>query len=266
MCDMFAPRQRQFVLHLDSRDRDKTAYPSPSDYKLPLHRTYREVSEVRLLSAELPASVCAFSSAQGNTSMDVRVTASAADLVGRQQTVSIPDGNYDRDSMAAALEAAMQAAFGHEFTASIDAASGVLDIASSVPEEQVLVQPGAKTSGGGLAGALGFTQSASKGDRPVELEPLPFLLLALDAQLNQMDTSAASGAQMFAKLLLRAREARGGVVCVDRDAVISSEGPLPQPLGRLDRMTVSWRTRSGAAVDFRGREHSFTLLVRAEHV
>lgn len=262
---------RRVALFVDSRDRDETVSPTPANYRLMLPTSYREVSEIHLVGAELPrAAVHAFSAARGNVTLAARIVLSG--VPAAPITVTLPTGTYaDETAVAAALQAALITAFGteggtRELTVSViwgaaGGPGGVLSITSNLAGEVVQILKGTA-----CASALGFTDAAaSQATRPPRLARPPYLLLDLEpTDLSQAHTTNTNSVtRTFAKVPLAGMvTADGEYTIVDRVTLAGNECVLPVPLARLDRITVSWRYPEGGLVDFvSAADHSFTLLV-----
>jgi len=86
------------LLNVDSRFRDLTQSSSSCDFLIRLPRTYKNVITLRMSSIELPNTWYAFSKEHGNTS-----------LLFDGVHVCISEGNYDPDTISAALENAILA-------------------------------------------------------------------------------------------------------------------------------------------------------------
>lgn len=111
------PQPVRVTFHIDSRDRDYDLYPSSSQFVVELPEMLKNVRSAVLVTAELPITYYVFSAARGTNSLRVTLGAVTRD-------VTIPDGNYTTSTMAAALKAALEAAFaGTTFTVTFDAAS-----------------------------------------------------------------------------------------------------------------------------------------------
>lgn len=265
---------------VDSRDRDFRKFPRPNAYRVRLPRTYRGVLRARLVSAEIPSSFLMFSQALRNTSMVVTVDQTS-------RTVTIPDGNYDAQSLACELVTALQIAFeDYVFGAELDALTMAFKarcepaardvVAEAIAGgQQTHVSWSVDTTTGvergdtdwGLAYYLGFPKgvvTASEdgviaGQGVVVTNPLTYVVLDI-RELSAVDEGgmygAAVGKGCFAKIPLRG----GSFEHVFRDAEsATSPVDMTPPIPRLETLTVTFRSHAGHVLDFRGVEHSFVL-------
>jgi hypothetical protein len=251
------------TLHIDSRDREYDAFPSPHTYRLALPRTYYNVTEARLLTAEIPSSFYVFEASRGVTSLRIRVGGIPTDII-------VPDGNYTNSSIASMLTTFLNAAYlGKTFVVAVDQATMKLVIrCSSNPTISIDVDTtvycdDTKVTGWGLGYYLGFdpmTVRSSSGTmvspRVVSLNPQTYLVLDI-AELNNADEIGQRGA--FAKIPFDTNSFGYAFY----DAIAQGTPPIAQvpTIPRLDRLTISFRFHDGSPINFNDVEHSFTLSI-----
>lgn len=254
------------TLLVQSACRNVATYPSPGAYVLSLPFFYRNVRRAKLVSAEIPRSFYVFRASAGNTSVTVTVG-------GVAKAVTIPDGNYDPATMAAALQAALVAAFpAPAFAASVSATSNRLTISTTSTSFSLLasVTRSADPVHWGLAKHLGFasagatyasTANALTGDIPMDPDYVKYLVLDI-TEFNTVDDLFTSGNKSaFVKLQLSRAAAFAPIVYKESDICSYSRADLVPSIGKLDRLTVRWRYPDGTPVDFNGAEHSFALVL-----
>lgn len=264
---------------VDSRDRNFQKYPRPNGYRVRLPRTYRHVVSARLVSAEIPSSFLVFSEAMRNTSMVVIVNQTS-------KVVTIPDGNYDAQSLACEVTMALQTAFSdHTFGAEVDALTMAFKmscepstrdvVAEAVSHSRQYVAWGVDTTNNvergdtdwGLAYYLGFPKGVVTDSVDgvvvspgvVVTNPLTYVVLDID-ELSGVDEGgmygAAVGRGCFAKIPLSG----GSFEHVFRDAESATAAVDMKPtVPKLETLTLTFRSHAGHVLDFRGVEHSFVL-------
>lgn len=105
--------ERSFLFVVDSAMRDKTAYPTPSDYVISLPMPLRNVFALDLVDATVPRTEYTVEKTSNTVVFAVShgyATAEAAYRAGAAITATIMPGNYNLDSLVETLSAAMVAA------------------------------------------------------------------------------------------------------------------------------------------------------------
>jgi hypothetical protein len=263
-----------YVLLVDSRDRDYAVYPSPSEYRVTLPREYRNVVSAKLVNIDVPNSFFVFSRAAGNVSMDVSVYSSADGPALATREVTLPDGNYDTATMAAALVAALDAAFASvpaEFAVTFDASTLRMSLTCTqgllVELDSTRSQKPIDTEWG-LGYFLGFRKGASgrsarlTSPGVVTLNPWTYIVMEID-DLNAVEIGSRGGREsrsVFAKLTLSGNSWE--VITLHRSCIVTGERALAAPVPRLTQMSVRFRFHDGRLVDFNDVEHSFSVHLR----
>lgn len=260
----------KYILHVDSRDRDATAYPNPATYRVSLPRRLKNVTGAKLLSAEVPFTFYVFSAALGNTSLAVSLNGAAA-------TLSIPDGNYTGSTIAAAVQAALAAAYpGFAFAVSIDAASLRTTIACQ-QGGTLVVDATADSGRSSLAYALGFQEGAALASATgsvtspnvVNLNPYTYVVLCIAEFQSStvLETglggdALANGAPAFAKLPFQGSIYDYNFVGTGSEFQALPEVRMLPARASVAHLTIELRFHDGALIDFNGTgEHSFSLMV-----
>lgn len=253
------PQAVRTTIHLDSRDRNYTAYPSSSEFVIELPETLKNVSSAVLVTAELPLSYYVFSSARGNTSLSVSLGATS-------HTITIPDGNYTAATMQTALQAALDTAFGPAaVTVAISATTMKCTFSGSGTVSVSTVGAADKATEWGLGYYLGFPRNAVTsgtnavtGTRVVFTNPENYLLIDIE-ELNGVSQTAlyaagGSGRRSFAKVTLTGDNYSYNYW----DKTLTYVDARPQ-LAKLDKLRVSIRFHDGTLVDLNGGEWSMSI-------
>lgn len=263
------------TLIVDSRDRDYAKYENPSYYKIELPRAYYNVKTIKLLTCEIPQSFFVFSSALGNTSIIVSLYDSFDALI--TNTITIPDGNYELDTIASALKSSLDLAFfSSDVTFYVNVDPSTLKITISCVQGNTIVidtTPAKVAStlvtGWGLAYNLGFTKntvltgSSITCQGVVSLDPYMYVLLDLK-DLGRIDECSVNqpgnGGQVFAKIPIHCSTNFRNIIN-HGNACISSKQPFIPPISSITTMTVHFRFHDGNTIDFNNVDHSFSLEI-----
>lgn len=252
------------TLHVDSVDRSYDAYPNPNSYVITLPKTYYNVVEARLLTAEFPNSFYVFRAAANTTTIRVALDATSAD-------VTIPDGNYNDVTIAEALVDALEVAFpGETFTVAVDEVTLALTIectsspAATVSIDTTVHCDASKRTNWGLGYYLGFEPSAvSSGTggvtspRVVSLNPYTYFMLDI-TELNGADEYGMM--KTFCKIPVDV-SSFGYMYYNATSFGAPAVRPHNSRIARLTQLTVSVRFHDGTPVDFNDVEHSFSIVL-----
>lgn len=251
---------KRATILVDSRDRDYSRFPTPSEYVVTLPQVFHNVSNAVLMSAELPATYYVFAADRGTTSLDVSVG-------GVKRTVAIPDGNYTFTTMASALKSSLEAAFaGSTFTVTFNAVTSKCQIAVS-PSAAIEVDctRATKPTGWGLGYYLGFAKGVVTsgtgsvvGAGVANMNPETYMVIHIE-ELNNVSHAAIYGEgghnrKAFAKVPMCHPTFQYSFY--DKQLMCNEQRP---PLSKLDRLSISIRFHDGTLVDFHGAEHSLTI-------
>lgn len=240
---------------IDSRDRDITKYPNPSEYVIDLPTIYKNVTSARLVSAELPSSYYVFSSSKGNTTLKINISSPAL-----SRSITIPDGNYGLANLEVVLQSAINAAFSNDgvtFEVAVDRTTYKMTITCSNASKIV----GIDTTGQSLAYYLGFKSGGTGtgfvvGSGVVSLNPETYILISIDP-LDRVDEAGANGGgdRVFAKIPISVNSF--DVAMYDKQLTCNTILP---PIAKLDKMRVRMRFHgSSSLIDFNGADHSLTI-------
>ena len=251
---------------LDSRDRDFTKFPTPSDYVIKLPKTYNNITSARLVSAEIPRSYYVFTAAAGNTTMKFTMSGS---IVPGPTSITIPDGNYGLATIVVAIKTALDLAFvadAKTFTVAIDASNSKTTITCSDASKTLTITT---TTTRDLSYYLGFSvNSTAAGVASVtspnvaSLNPESYILISIDP-LDRVDEAIVDGYgggdRVFAKVPIAGHSdtTSCGVCCYDKQ--LTCNAILP-PIAKLDQVRVRMRFHgSSSLIDFNGADHSLTI-------
>lgn len=264
------PQATRTTVHVDSRDRDFELHPGSSAFVVKLPEALKNVRSALLVTVELPMTYYVFSAARGTASVDM-------EFDGNAITATIPDGNYDSASMAAALKAAISSAVGAGYSAymadlSVTIDSATLKCTISHPTLPLKIRPTSspKVTEWGLGYFLGFPKAGTAaatsvtGTSVVKLNPENYVLLDI-VELNGLKQGAmysggGVGAHTFAKVPLNGNSYDYNFY--DKTLTHVEQRPL---LARLEKLTVALRFHDGSIVDLNGCEWSFSVEFACTH-
>lgn len=98
----FELNKHHTIVVIDSRDRDTTVYPTPSDYVIELDEELQDVVSAELVTAKIP-----FKSYVINTNNN-QLTVNSTGVI---KTITLEPANYDASSLASALQNDLNNAF-----------------------------------------------------------------------------------------------------------------------------------------------------------
>ena len=108
--------EKSFLFVVDSAMRDKLAYPTPSDYVVPLPMPLRNVFSVDLVDATIPRTEYSVERATNTLVIAVTqafATIDAARAAGAAVSVSVPPGNYNVLQLIEVIDSAHEQALHH---------------------------------------------------------------------------------------------------------------------------------------------------------
>ena len=249
-----------YVVSVDSRDRDVARFPGAGHYDVALPRRYTNVERVELLEAAVPTTFYVYDAS--NTSVLVKLV-DGAGTVAEEATVTIPAGNYTSSTLVAAFQTALNAAFTPDMTAAVDPATLELSL-SSAGGYEVLVDTTTAVEAQtewGLGYYLGFEKNAAVqgapliAPRPVNPNPVTYVFLDIDP-FNHIDATGAGTKVAFAKIPVGESNS---ITYMNHRTSAFAANDLQNPLGKVSKLTVTWKRYDGRTIDFQGYEHSFTL-------
>lgn len=123
--------EREFVCHIDSRSRDKKSYPLANSFKIYLGRLYRNVTQVSLISSEIPNSDSVIKT---NNNVITWINLEDEDLDYPIYQVALRTGYYTTSTLQGELESKMRtlklrngtSSQNHYFIVSIDTTSDIV--------------------------------------------------------------------------------------------------------------------------------------------
>jgi hypothetical protein len=260
------------ILLVDSRDRNPLS--SQSNYTVRLPKVYDNVYAVTLKTAEIPFSWYVFSAKNNNLTFEVIYNG------GSPAVVTIPEGNYDANGLATALQLALQPV-SSTFTVAVIGATSKLEFKAAdtftfrfpvLPKQQP--QP---TTWWGLGYFMGFTNTSHTAIPPtligaphtlisdfqIQLNSYNYVLMELDF-INKQDETAIDNRLSgrvdgcFAKIPV---DVNTGDFVFFRDAAFHplNRSVMSPPLSQIKTLNVKFRHHNGELIDFNNVDHSFTL-------
>ena len=243
----------QTFLYVRSADR---TLGTANSFRVTLPQTYRSITSISLVSAEVPYSLYNVSAPylQGVTFVHN----------GSSFTYTLPAGFYTIDDLTANLVASLQSAF---------PSAGVTSVGYSKTTGRLYV---VYTSG--LAFSVQATSTGSLG-RILGTDPSGVATLAsggvlalpgvatlapvstLFVQISELPslTASTNGLSAFARIQLSS--APGGVVMANAAQSVYNTNIFPTPIASLSTLTVTLVTHDNVAVDLHGCEWAFTLVI-----
>lgn len=259
----------KYLIHVDSRDRNATAYPNASYFRLNFFEELRNVTSVQLVSAELPFSFYTFSAAIGNTSLTVSIDSF-------QYTITLPDGTYSQTSLASTLQSLLITATSYSgLTCTVNTATNVFTI--TLGGHTVAVVATGASGGTSLAYRLGFTEggitsgsSSVSGSFPMTIQPEKYAMLCIDefdsrTVIEHRPSGNEANPAVRALAKLQIASAFGATSFVGNGGEFNG---LPvvsvvPPKASLTHLTVSLRFHDGTLIPLNA-DYSFTLVVRTD--
>lgn len=262
---------KNFVISVDSRDRNYEIYSKPNGYVIDLPDIYKNVTTATLLNCQIPSSFYIFASYLNNTTLKVGLTNPDLPNVTHNATITIPDGNYNQLSMKLTLETLLDDAFAGQFvkfTVNLNSVNMKLRITINDPKYIISIDttgasPLQKTNWG-LGYYLGFEPnvviSGELIDSPsvVSLNPYTYMFLEIEG-LNTIDecgeyqrTRAA-----FAKIPISSNSFE--YTFLDKEGTSFGKVVLNPSIAKFDKLRVSWRFHDGKLIEFNNVEHSFSI-------
>ena len=264
---------------VDSRDRDQTSYPSPSEYRLSTAE-YKDVVSISLEGAEIPITDYII-----NAYNNLIYFQEETDIT---QIASIPFGNYTVDELATEIENVMNSTSANSviYTVTSDPITNKYTISSSAmfPLLFNLVFFGGLEScpsineincknepvyiENSIGPVIGFdkknlTGSPSyTGQFVFNLAGEKYIVMFINEQADVVEANKSSVHKAFAKLTINVPQ--GSVKFydnVDNRYVKHFSPPI-----KLSNLSVRFQTYSGNLYNFNGQEHSFTLKILCKDI
>jgi hypothetical protein len=264
--EAFTGLTRTQYVTIDSRDRDMTLYPSPSDYEVELDNPIHHVMSVSLESAEIPASEYNINS----TNNIVHFQEVAGDVV---EAVITPGIYATITDLATAIETALGVASttGASFTVSSTTTTQTVTVASDLGGTAsffslfFMGMGGCMYRTGSVGPVIGFSQMADltgsasyTGTRRYTLRGEPYVIMKF-GDIELLNGTSRNISTAFAKLNLNA-EADGYKYFTSRGDYEVVKLYSPARL-RMDRVPVQFYTYCNDLYDFNGLNHSFVLKI-----
>ena len=264
----------KYVVHVDSRDRDRSAYPNANYYRLHVPQNIRYVTSAQVLSAEVPFSFYSFATARNNVTLTTT-------LNGNTANVTIPDGNYTGSTISAAVQTLLANAFPtRAFTCSANATTLRFSVTSNVSNDTIGIVANTATQKSSLAYRLGFPEGVTTtggntgtviGTYPVSLSPDTYVTLCIDELASSASLQSASGGiQMSAKAPIAKLQIQGQPFAYNFIGNGSEQQgmatvQLNPTIAVLHHVTASLRFHDGSLVNLSNAdEYSFSMLLNTD--
>jgi len=256
--------KEHFIL-IDSRDRNTNDYPDTNNYQVDLNQDYKEILKVELISSNIPKTEYLINLSNNNLTFSVSSTT---------YDIQIPIGNYDINTLATALQNAMNAAgSGLSFTVSVISLTNKINI-SSTSNFELLFNGGTELYNqteraiykeNSIGKILGFSPTDLSGaltytsDKQYNLHGPTYILLHI-SEFNNIDGLKSSVQDAFAKIPLDTSHNEYKFFKNSNDYCV--ETVFSPPLAKLSQLNVRFLNYDGSFYDFGGLEHSFLIKLR----
>lgn len=259
---------------VDSRDRDQSIYPTPSEYRLSTAE-YRDVVSISLEGAEIPITDYII-----NAYNNLIYFQEEMDIT---QIATIPFGNYTVDELAMEIENVMNATSANSITYTVtsdpitskytisSSASfpyifnlvffGGLESCPSINEincknEPVYIENSVGPVIGfdkkNLTGSLSYT-----GQFVYNLAGEKYIVMFINEQADVIEANKSSVHKAFAKITINVPQGSVNFYNnVDNRYIKYFSPPI-----KLSNLSVRFQTYNGNLYNFNGQEHSFTLKI-----
>lgn len=258
------------VLVVDSSQRNRDFYENPGQYNFELIKPYRDVVSVELTQANIPNSGYAVNS--NNNVITFNFNNDNAGTV--QLTATLGIGNYaDGDALASAIELALDTATGRE-----PSGTTVFDVVANATTRDITVTTPTTLAGSVtlltnrniefIAGqtnnadtiiGLGTanTTAASSVTLPYNYVVRPDRYIVLEIRgMERCDGNSNALMDCFSIIPIDTTENNFGLLkngdSIDNDVYIHH---FTEPLPKLNRLELTFRTPAGNIYDFNGRDH-----------
>ena len=265
------------VVLIDSADRNTTLF-AQGKYTIMLPQEYKQVCTVRLVTAEVPFSFFLNTAANNTTTIIL-------DLGNDPQHIVIPDGSYTVNTLGDAIIAAVarNSTFSHfTLTINIDSTTQKMKLTGSAAFSLDTTTTSTSTAAWGLAYYMGFVKNKVYQSEQLVINainctncvPTKYILLDIN-MLNNMDetqpvtltnSSNSYGGNgnvrsTFAKIPLSV--APFDLILFDAGNNLTFNEAILNPIvGKLDRLSITWRHHDGTIIDFNNVDHSLTLEIQ----
>jgi hypothetical protein len=261
------------VFTVDSRDRDDTAYPNSSNYRIRLPE-FKNVISIELVAAEVPVTGYVINETNNilHFQEDSGITLQAV----------IPIGNYTPDDLANAIEISMNALTGYGVTYvvtnntltntyTIAATAGPAPVFNLIffggtvpytsanepnPTDRSIYEPNS------IGFVLGFDKldltgnATYTGQFRYKLGGESNLYLHIE-EADLIISTDSNVHKAFAKIPLNVP--LGGTTYYQRNEDYPYIKYFSTDIGRLSHLTIQWRTHDGAFYNFNGNNHNHVL-------
>lgn len=264
----------RYILHVWSGDRDISVWPDAHEYEILLPVQYRSIRRISLLTVEFCSSAYTI-----NTDNDYILV---QDNTGSNITyVQIPEGSYTPTDMQIALSTAIDTAIPGTTTVTFDSSTRKFTITNSGSGLDFLIADSQNPSSPNYIGTfanrlawkkLGFTDAGNlagpavppgtgfSSASMVDLKEDRFIIMEIESPSIMTGHMASTGDHVrpFAKIIFDTDSSTNFPASSNVYDFVSA--PLEfKNVSKIDRLKIRFRRPSGAAYNFNGLEHSFTL-------
>ena len=273
---------QSFVFMIDSKNRDKHAYPTPAEYVVPFVHPFTNVVGLEVLEASVPRT---------NYNVDDDTcTLTCFENGGPAVQITVPTGDYDILQLCQAITQLLAAAGLRvsvapttnppEIRSTVTFAGPlpfVLDMSTSTMSEvlgfDAYAQPGttdyatvfaAVGSNNFLFGSIPTPNAASNSKKHTLVAPGIYSLVGeryILLRCQEVEQSRAAVSDNYSQGIAKFRLGVVGYSHTSMDYVNGGTRAF-HPIGRLSRLTIRFERPDGSLYNFRGVNHTLTLVLR----
>lgn len=270
---MPTPDTKDVRVVIDSRARDREAYPTPSSYEVDLPEDLFTVHCARLLYAQVPFS--SYTVPPGAAQRFAVLLSSGAALA----VATLPSGDYaleDGAELATAVQAALDAAAapltGQTFRVTYDARRDSFDLRSTA---EFTIDPSRLSAVAATTRLLGFgtaskTYVSSPSDDPAgtghdhliaapyrrSTDPHPYVVMRMQVPSAETINSPLPAAHRAFAIIPKDQPANAV------DDVYPFEKRWKPPLARVSRVKLAFHDPDGNPYDFQNQDHRIDILFK----
>lgn len=250
-------RSTSFVI--DSRDRDLTRFPLPSHYEISLDEAVHDVIRMRLLVADVPFASYLIQSTNNSIQAVIPGTTTTPTVIN----ATIPVGDYLGHTLAAAVQAALQANTStgqYQFTAEYSTLTDNIIVTCTLEFSLVFAPAGSAALELGFA--VGTTNYAVPSSPTSFVATPPF---RRNSNLNPSLVLSIIPACVNTSINEHVNQSFA-ILTPNRSALSAAGEALSQksfhpPIARFSRFTVDFSNYDGTPVDFQNHDHRIEILL-----
>lgn len=265
------------IIHIDSRN----VTQNHNEYKVHLITPIQHIVKVELVNADIPMVVPNVSSKNNTFSFEEYVQDSSGVMTIRTVSISIPVGHYEEIDLTSEVQrlmnqkSTMQGGYTVTFLPHLGK-THITNINSSISDVRILDS--------GIGRMLGFSMPqrftedapdvdasddmfkySAVSDNYIQMNQNPYLYLWIDECNDSYtdmsyDNENIEGKPFFGKLHTPVPVGTYFTYDMRRNYPVFREF-YPQPLAKLDTLTIQWLDTNFDKVDFRGLPHNLSLMI-----